>query len=171
VKPFLGFGTTDSGVKLTVDGRAYRSFGDRLTLAGRVQGGAILGAGLLGTPRDELFFSGGGGTVRGHPYRSLGVAVARGFGPQFQVGGLYMAAASVEARVKVTGAIGAVAFFDVGTIGVTDFVDDKGGWHSGAGLGLRYDTGLGPLRLDVAVPVGGDTGDGVQVYIGLGQSF
>ena len=41
----------------------------------------------------------------------------------------------------------------------------------GAGLGLRYDTGLGPIRLDVAAPVRGSTGDGVQIYIGLGQAF
>ena len=41
----------------------------------------------------------------------------------------------------------------------------------GAGLGLRYETGFGPIRLDVAAPIHGDTGDGVQIYIGLGQSF
>ena len=46
-----------------------------------------------------------------------------------------------------------------------------GGGHSGAGLGLRYDTPVGPIRLDVATPVGGNTGDGVQVYVGLGQAF
>ena len=43
--------------------------------------------------------------------------------------------------------------------------------HAGAGLGLRYDTGLGPIRLDVAAPISGTTGDGVQIYVGLGQSF
>ena len=52
-----------------------------MTFAGRVQAGAIiLGPSLLETPRDDLFFTGGGGTVRGHPYRSLGVAVNRGVG-------------------------------------------------------------------------------------------
>ena len=41
----------------------------------------------------------------------------------------------------------------------------------GTGLGLRYDTGFGPIRFDVATPVAGDTGDGVQIYIGIGQAF
>ncbi|MBD3764471.1 MAG: BamA/TamA family outer membrane protein, partial [Rhodobacterales bacterium] len=40
-----------------------------------------------------------------------------------------------------------------------------------AGLGLRYATGIGPIRLDLAAPIDGTTGDGVQVYIGLGQAF
>ncbi len=82
VKPFWGFGTTGSGTRLTFDLRGYRSFGaeDAVTLALRLQGGAVLGSDLLDTPRDELFLSGGGGTVRGQPYRSLGLAVTRGAG-------------------------------------------------------------------------------------------
>lgn len=172
-KPFWGFGTTGSGARLTFDLRGYRSFGaeDRATLALRLQGGAVLGSDLLETPRDELFFSGGGGTVRGQPYRSLGVAVARGFGPEFLIGGTHMIAGSVELRTRVTPAIGVVAFADAGRVGVGGFFDDLSDWHAGAGLGLRYETGFGPLRLDIAAPVGGGTGDGVQVYIGLGQAF
>lgn len=173
VKPFTGFGTTGSGARLTFDGRAYRSFGaeDRITLAGRLQAGANLGSDLLDTPRDDLFFSGGGGTVRGHPYRSLGIAVNRGFGPDFLIGGTYMLAASAEVRARVTETIGIVGFVDAGSIGVNDFFGDLGDWHAGAGLGLRYETGFGPIRLDVAAPIHGKTGDGVQIYIGLGQSF
>lgn len=79
LRPFLGFGTTGSGVRATVDGRVYRALGPtgRFVVAARVQGGAIYGPALLDTPRDLLFFSGGGGTVRGHPYRSLGIPVTR----------------------------------------------------------------------------------------------
>lgn len=173
LKPFYGLGTTDSGAKITFDGRAYQDLGSegRLVLAGRLHGGAILGSTLLGTPRDELFFSGGGGSVRGHPYRSLGVDVLRGGGPAFTIGGLYYAAASAEVRTKVTERIGVVGFVDVGSLGVSGFADGLGGWHAGAGLGVRYDTGFGPIRLDVAAPIKGATGDGVQIYIGLGQSF
>jgi translocation and assembly module TamA len=173
VKPFLGFGTTDSGARVTFDGRAYRSLGapGRLVVAVRAQGGAIFGADLLDTPRDELFFSGGGGTVRGQPYRSLGIPITKGFGSQFLIGGAYFLAGSAEVRAKVTDRIGVVGFVDAGRVGLDGFFDDFGSWHAGAGLGVRYDTGLGPIRLDVAAPVGGNTGDGVQVYIGLGQSF
>jgi translocation and assembly module TamA len=172
-KPFMGYGTTGSGLRATVDGRAYRSLGEpgRFVFAARVQAGAIYGPGLLETPRDDLFFSGGGGTVRGQPYRSLGVAVTRGFGPQFLIGGKYFLAGSLEMRAKVSDRIGVVGFVDWGSIGVDGFSGALSDSHAGAGLGLRYDTGLGPIRVDVAAPISGTTGDGVQFYVGLGQSF
>ena len=173
VKPFLGFGTTDSGVRATFDGRVYKSLGEdaRFVLAARAQIGAVVGTDILNTPRDDLFFSGGGGTVRGQPYRSLGVPVTIGLSPPFLIGGTYFIAGSAEVRAKVTKKIGVVGFFDAGRVGVDGFFDSGGGWHAGAGLGLRYDTGFGPIRVDVAAPVGGDTSDGVQIYVGLGQAF
>ena len=173
VKPFLGFGTTDSGARLTFDGRAYRGFGDKngVVLAGRFQGGAILGSSLAGTPRDFLFYTGGGGTVRGQPYQSLGVTVLGPPGAEFKTGGTYFLAASAELRAKVTDKIGVVGFVDAGQVSVGGFNDASANWQAGAGLGLRYATGFGPVRLDVATPVGGNTGQGVQIYVGIGQSF
>lgn len=172
-KPFLGFGTTDSGARLTFDTRAYRGFGETngLVIAGRLQGGAILGSSLLGTPRDYLFYTGGGGTVRGQPYQSLGVNVLRIGLTDVQTGGTYFLAASAEVRAKVSEKIGIVGFVDVGQVAVGGFSDPSSDWHAGAGLGLRYATGFGPIRLDVAAPVGGSTGQGVQIYVGIGQSF
>lgn len=172
VKPFLGLGTTGSGTRTKVDARGYLGLGteDRFVLAGRVQLGAIYGSNLLETPRDDLFYSGGGGSVRGQPYQSLGVVVSRGLlSPK--IGGTHFLGAQLEARAKVTDRIGVVGFFDTGRIDVGEFFGNGGDWHSGAGLGLRYDTGFGPIRLDVATPVGGTTGDGVQFYVGLGQAF
>ena len=172
VKPFLGFGTTGSGVRATADLRGYRSFGadDRFVIAARAQVGIIAGADLVETPRDDLFFSGGGGTVRGQPFQSLGVNLLRG--PiEYQIGGNHFLAGSLELRTKVTDTIGVVGFVDAGRVDVGSFFDGPGDWHAGAGLGLRYATGFGPIRLDVAAPVGGKTGKGVQLYVGLGQSF
>lgn len=173
LKPFLGFGTTDSGARLTFDGRAYQGFGaeNGVVLAGRLQGGAILGSGLLGTPRDFLFYTGGGGTVRGQPYQSLGVNVLRSGLTDIQTGGTYFLAASAEIRTKITNKIGIVGFVDAGQVSVGGFNDASTDWHAGAGLGLRYATGFGPIRLDVAAPVGGNTGKGVQIYVGIGQAF
>lgn len=172
-KPFAGFGTTGSGLRATMDGRIYRSLGEpgRFVLAARVQAGAVFGSSLLETPRDDLFFSGGGGTVRGQPYRSLGIAVSRGFGPEFLIGGKYFLAGSLEARAKVSDKIGVVGFVDWGSVGLDGFSGGFADAHAGAGLGLRYETGLGPIRLDVAAPIRGSTSDGVQIYVGLGQSF
>ncbi|OYX20151.1 MAG: hypothetical protein B7Z04_07100 [Rhodobacterales bacterium 32-66-9] len=172
-KPFAGLGTTGSGLRATVDARAYRSLGEpgRLVVAARVQAGSVFGSELLKTPRDDLFFSGGGGTVRGQPYRSLGVAVTRGLGPQFLIGGRYFLAGSLELRARVSDRVSVVGFVDWGSIGLDGFGGAFSGSHAGAGLGLRYDTGLGPIRVDVAAPISGSTGNGVQVYVGLGQSF
>ncbi len=172
LKPFLGFGTTDSGARLTFDGRAYRGFGDenRVVLAGRIQGGLIAGSRLLATPRDDLFYSGGGGTVRGQPYQSLGVTANNG-GTPVETGGTRFVALSAEVRTKITDTIGIVGFVDAGQVSDPDFGNPGDDWHAGAGIGLRYATGFGPIRLDVAAPVGGDTGEGVQIYIGIGQSF
>lgn len=168
--PFLGFDATGSGAQVKGDFRAYRRLGvgERVVLAGRAQLGAVLGPSLAETPPDYLFYSGGGGTVRGQPYQSLGVTRTSG-GVTFETGGQSFAALSGEIRTRVTETISVVGFYDAGFIGAEDFSDGR--WHSGAGLGLRYDTGLGPLRLDVAAPVSGDTGSGVQLYLGIGQAF
>jgi translocation and assembly module TamA len=165
--PFLGFGTTGSGARLTADARAYRALGDRFVLAGRLQLGSVVGPSIEDTPRDFLFYSGGGGTVRGQDYQSLGVTALPG---GVRSGGQQFAGLQTELRTDVTEKIGVVAFYDIGYVAAEDWGDAYADWQSGAGLGLRYDTGIGPLRVDVATPVSGGDG-GVQIYIGIGQSF
>ena len=175
IRPFFTFGDGDddsggdAGLRIRAEARGYLSPGaaDRVTVAARLQAGAVFGPGLLQTPRGDLFYSGGGGTVRGQPYQSLGVTLPG----DLELGGQAFLAASAEVRLRITDVIGAVAFVDWGQVGGLDFFDDLGGSHAGAGLGLRYDTGFGPIRLDVAAPVSGETGEGVQVYIGIGQAF
>ena len=68
--------------------------------------------------------------------------------------------------------IGLVGFYDTAFVGADRFDFDQGDWQSGAGLGLRYDTGIGPIRLDVAVPTSGpDAGERLHLDVGIGQSF
>ena len=139
-----------------------------MTFALRGQLGSVYGPTLAESPADYLFYSGGGGTVRGQPYQSLGVDLASGA----TVGGRSFAGLSAEARWQVRDKIGVVAFADAGYIGAEEFYDGSGTWQSGAGLGLRYATGIGPIRVDLAVPVSGpETDENFQVYIGIGQSF
>lgn len=170
LRPFAGFEGSGSGLRATADLRGYWSPGeaDRVTFAGRLQAGYVTGPDLLATPREFLFYSGGGGTVRGQPFQSLGVSILRS---DFRIGGQAFLGVSAEARVRVTDTIGVVAFADWGHVGATGFFDDLGDSHAGAGVGLRYDTGIGPIRLDIAAPVSGSTGEGVQIYLGIGQSF
>ena len=173
VTPFYGFGTTGSGGQIKADARAYRAFGadDRFVLAGRLQLGTVIGSSLAETPPDFLFWSGGGGTVRGQPYQSLGVPLARTATITVQTGGLSFAGLSGEFRANITEKIGAVAFYDAGYVSDDELFGGNGEWHAGAGLGLRYNTGIGPIRVDVGMPVSGPTNDGVQLYVGIGQAF
>lgn len=171
--PFSGFAAAGSGGHLKTDARAYRAFGadDRFVLAGRLQLGTVIGPDLPETPADFRFWSGGGGTVRGQPFQSLGVKLARSGSLSVETGGLSFAGASAELRATITDTIGAVVFYDVGLVSDEELYGGTSEWHSGAGLGLRYNTGIGPIRLDVAMPASGSTDDGVQIYVGIGQAF
>lgn len=172
--PFLGLdGATDSGLRLGIEGRAYRSFGEgrRLTFATRARLGTITGADLDKVPRDYLFYSGGGGSVRGQPFESLGVEVLQGPGGPIKTGGMSVANLTAEFRFQVRPKIGMAVFADAGKVWSEGSFGGTSDWHAGAGLGLRYLTPIGPLRFDVAGPVGGDTGNGLQLYLGLGQAF
>ena len=167
--PFAGLSGTDSGGRLFVDARGYQSLtnSDSIILAGRIQVGSVVGASLPDVTPEFLFFSGGTGTVRGQPYESLGIPIGTGV-----AGGKSLLALSGEVRGRITEKISLVGFFDFGAVDANSFVDKNSTYHSGAGLGLRYDLGgFGPIRLDLAVPVDGTTGEGLQFYIGIGQAF
>jgi len=163
------YGSSDSGFKLDLDARAYRGFGenDRITLAARVQAKTVFGASINNLPPDFLFYSGGGGTVRGQAFQSLGFTSTT---TGERTGGTGFVGASVELRAKVTESIGVVGFVDFGQIASQGLIGGVTQSHAGAGFGLRYATGFGPIRLDIGAPVSGG-GKGAQVYVGIGQSF
>ena len=170
ISPFVGFDGTDSGIRVVGDGRIYRSLGEnnRVTLAARGQIGSILFADAENSPSSYLFYSGGGGTVRGQDFQSLGVDIGGGD----ELGGTSFIGAQLEARVNVTDSIGVVGFYDAGFVGPESLPFEDGDWHAGAGLGVRYNTGIGPIRLDVGTPTtGDDAGESIEVYIGIGQAF
>jgi translocation and assembly module TamA len=140
----------------------------RYVLAGRIALGSIAGAGLAEIPATRRFYAGGGGSVRGYAYRSLAP-----LGPLGQLtGGRSLFEASVEARIKVTDTIGIVPFFDAGTAFTSSLPDFKEKLQYSAGLGLRYYTSIGPIRVDVAAPLNPRKGDKpVALYVSIGQAF
>ena len=172
--PFLTLtGDTGDGARLFGDARYYRSFGSRFTLAARGQIGSVFGAGREDVPQDFLFFAGGSDTVRGVPFQSVGVEVPDPDEPgeTITLGGASLAGLQVEGRLDITESIGAVAFADAAFVGEDSF-SSEGEWAAGIGIGARYDTFIGPIRLDIATPARGDDAFGeVQVYIGIGQAF
>lgn len=168
--PFVGLDRGGSaGARLYADLRDYLTLGpsDRFTLAGRAQLGSVAGAGIAEVPADMLFYSGGAGTVRGQGYQSLGVDLA----PGVTVGGRAFAGVSAELRSMVTEDIQAVAFADAGFVGEEALGSGTGEWHGGAGLGARYFTAVGPIRVDLATPVDDDAFQAFEIYIGIGQAF
>jgi translocation and assembly module TamA len=168
--PFAAIRGADDGVRAFADYRIYRSFGVErpVTLAFRAQLGSVIGPSLADAPSDFVFYSGGGGTVRGQPYESLGVDVGG-----LIAGGRSFLGLSAEARFKVTETIGIVGFYDYGFIGSDAFPSEgSGDSQSGAGIGVRYQTPIGPIRFDVAVPVNGpNDSNNFEIYIGIGQAF
>lgn len=169
VRSYLGLSGSQSGARLQGDARYYFPVVEDKSqvLAARLQIGSVVGSDLEETLPEYLFTSGGGGTVRGQPYQSLDVDLGNGD----TSGGRSFVGLSAEYRTNLSGNLGAVAFYDAGYIGENSFYDESGNWHSGAGLGVRYNTGIGPIRFDIAAPVSGDTGNGIQFYIGIGQAF
>lgn len=168
--PFYGLGDSEDGARFTLDARGYKDFGSeaRVVLAARLQAGSIFGASVTGLPNELRFTSGGGGTVRGQDYQSLDI----GLGGGLRSGGRSFLGLQSEVRTKVTDDFSAVAFYDWGSISRDSLPGSGGVSHSGAGLGVRYDTGIGPIRLDVAVPVSGPGNPtGFQIYVGIGQAF
>ena len=140
----------------------------RIVFAGRVAAGSIWGADLTDIPADRRFYVGGGGSIRGYGYQAASPRAADGR----LIGGRSFTEASLEARIKITDTIGVVPFFDAGGAFANEVPGGGGDWFAGAGIGLRYLTPVGPLRLDVATPLKKIDGEpSYGIYVGIGQSF
>jgi translocation and assembly module TamA len=149
---------------------ASRLFGaspGRTVVALRGLVGDIEGASQLSIPADKRFYAGGTGTVRGYKYQSVGPS----FPDNTPEGGTAVVAGSLELRQRIGGNYGAVAFVDAGQVAANDW-SFSGPWGVGVGVGARYYTSIGPIRLDVAFPVNKlpDSGS-FQIYLGIGQAF
>ena len=125
-----------------------------------------------GADRDEItldkrFYAGGGGSVRGYTYQSIGPRDAA----NRPLGGASLVEASVEWRQKLTQNWGMAAFMDAGSVG-EEAKPDFTRLRAGTGLGIRYLTAIGPLRFDVGVPLDRQKDDpSFAIYIGFGQAF
>ncbi len=156
-------------VKLRGEGSAYQAVdsGGRFVLAGRAAIGSIVGASLQDVPADRRFYAGGGGSVRGYAYQGIGPKDINGQ----PIGGLSYFETSAEMRIGITDTIGIVPFVDAGTVSTEQFPDFSN-VKVGAGVGLRYITPFGPLRIDGAVPLNREPGDPrFGIYAGIGQAF
>jgi translocation and assembly module TamA len=167
ISPEASFqGSAFGYLKGQIDGSYYRPLSDRIVAAGRVRVGSLVGASLERIAPSRLFYAGGGGSVRGFGFQELGPRDAF----NDPVGGRSLFEASAEVRYRF-GDFGVVPFVDIGqlyTSTLPKFSDPR----AGVGVGARYYSSFGPIRVDVATPLGRRRGEPlVAVYVSIGQAF
>ena len=138
-----------------------------LVLATRARVGSVIGAPTLALPTSRRFFAGGGGSARGFGFQEVGPRDAA----NTPVGGRSLVEFTGELRWRYSERYGFAVFADAASVtdASTPSLDDL---RVGVGGGIRYYTGFGPIRLDVAVPIDREDGDSaLQVYISIGQAF
>ncbi|MFN3819437.1 autotransporter assembly complex protein TamA [Blastomonas sp.] len=161
----LGSGTQFYGRGL-FEGTVYYPVGDSIVLAGRARVGSIMGAEREDIAPSRRYYAGGGGSVRGFGYQELGPKDP----DNRPIGGRSLVEAAAEVRYRF-GNYGVVGFFDAGQVSTssTPGFDDL---RYGVGLGGRFYTNFGPMRLDVATPIARRPGESrVSIYISIGQAF
>jgi translocation and assembly module TamA len=139
----------------------------RGVIALRGQAASIQGVPQFGVPPDQRLYAGGSGTVRGYTYQTIGPL----FADDNPEGGLGMDAGSVEFRQRIGKSFGVVPFVDAGQVdaGSAPF---KGRLRVGMGIGARYYTSIGPIRVDIAMPLTRVAGSGAfALYVGLGEAY
>ncbi|HVZ12825.1 MAG TPA: autotransporter assembly complex family protein [Bauldia sp.] len=151
------------------DFATYRGFGDanQFVLAGRVAADVLTVDDINTVAADRRIYAGGAGSVRGYPYKSLGPTDGSGN----VIGGRSAFTVSGEIRYRVNDQFGLVGFVDAGNA-FASILPSFDGLRVGAGVGIRYLTPIGPIRLDLAMPLTRRPGDpSFELYVGLGQAF
>lgn len=157
-------------LRVTAGGSTYYSIDkkNRFILAGRARVGSIVGEDTDDVPADKRFYAGGGGSVRGYEFQKVGPLDSDGD----PTGGRSLLELSAEVRIRITEKIGVVPFIDGGAVTEESYPSFDQPILWAGGLGLRYYTDIGPLRLDIAFPINGRKEDDFfQFYVSFGQAF
>lgn len=157
---------THAYVKVQLDASAYQPITPRVVVAGRLRFGSIDGVARDSIAPSRRFYAGGGGSIRGYGYQKIGPVDQNGD----PLGGKALTEFSAEARVRF-GNFGIVPFLDGGNLYASS-LPKFSGLRYGAGLGARYYSSFGPIRVDVGTPLNRRRGESrVAVYVSLGQAF
>ncbi len=160
--------------KLTASWKGFWRPWSRLQLAARAESGVILGYGdTPGAPLDRKFYLGGANTVRAWGTRQLSPRLVGD--DSVPTGGQTLVLGNLEVRLRVAGALSLVGFYDVGDVQAGELTWTPGEWNHTAGPGLRYDSPVGLVRLDVGFRLN-DPGIYTDVpswgvHFGFGESF
>lgn len=149
-----------------LDGSFYQPIGESIVIAARGRLGSIVGTTRDSLPPSRRYYGGGGGSVRGFGFLQLGPVDIEGN----PVGGRSLNEAAAEVRYRF-GNFGAVAFVDAGQV-YQESLPQFDNWRFGMGIGGRFYTNFGPVRVDIATPVNRRPGEArFAFYVSLGQAF
>ncbi|MBX7200527.1 MAG: BamA/TamA family outer membrane protein [Rhodospirillaceae bacterium] len=158
-------------LRTEAEGDYYIPFDERqwTVLAARLKAGTIVGSGIAHVPVDKRFYAGGGGSVRGFGYQLVSPVDADGT----PLGGRGLLESSLEMRFRIMDTVGVVPFIDAGGVSPSPVPGKDTRFAVGTGIGVRYYTDVGPLRVDFALPVNPRAGidKGFQFYLSFGQAF
>jgi len=156
------WGSAAEFLRLTGDSEWIRMLGDDNRFVGRVGIGSITTSDFADVPPSLRFFTGGDRSVRGYAFESLAPEDDEGR----LVGGEQLFTASLEAQRRITGKWWLASFVDTGDA----FSDwSPGDLNTGAGLGVRWISPVGPIRLDIAHPF--DVEDAFRIHFAIGPEF
>jgi outer membrane protein assembly complex protein YaeT len=157
------------------EGRKYFEFGPRLVWASRLRAGTLAGADGAQIPFYKRYFAGGSTGLRGWGRYQVS--------PLFNglpIGGRTMMEVSTEARFGVRGKLSGVLFVDGGNVWTEAWSVRPRDLRWDAGPGLRYDTPIGPVRVDLGIqlnPIQGLLINGTpegrrwRIHFSIGQAF
>ncbi len=161
--------STESFFKLLLEARHYYPLREQIILASRITvGGIKLYAGSESVPSNVRFFAGGPGSIRGYAPNRVGPLDITGR----PIGGDSLLAGSVELRFPIRGDLGGVVFVDAGNVYSGSPAYDLSDLRVGMGPGIRYNTPVGPFRLDFGIALNPRTGDSFgRLDFSIGQAF
>jgi translocation and assembly module TamA len=155
------WGSDASFVRLRGRAGWIGSLGDNHRFVTRLDAGAILMEALRKLPPSLRFFAGGDNSIRGFGYETVSPTNEQGE----LIGGRYLLTGSVEYQHRLQGNWWLAAFTDYGSAW-----DDKPDWQQGVGVGVRWASPVGPIRLDFAFGLD-QPGSGFQLHFSLGPEL
>jgi len=148
----------------TLDYKLIKSLGEDMRFIGRSELGAIWANSISEVPATQRFFAGGDNSIRGWAFDVLGPDEP---GESTTVGGRFLAVGSLELERRIVGNWGAAVFTDFGNAFDPDYEQE---WEQSVGVGVRYGTPIGPVRVDLAYALTKDPA-GFRLHFSLGPDL
>lgn len=157
-----GAGSDTSFAQLQLVARWYHGIGDNQRLLVRGEAGTTWTSDLVALPPSLRFFAGGDRSIRGYAFREVGPRLSN----RFALGAKHVLTGSVEYEYYLPGSPwGGAVFVDSGSA-----FDRTPDFSTGVGIGLRWRSPVGPVRVDIARGLN-DPDSSVQLYLNIGADL